>query len=44
LGINYCFCGDNLKLVSGIEYDDIKSNGRNVFRGWTASSALRMYF
>jgi hypothetical protein len=44
LGINYFFCGDNLKLVSGIEYDDIKSNGRNVFRGWTASSALRMYF
>ena len=44
LGIDYLFCGDNLKLVSGIEYDDIKSNGRNVFRGWTASSALRAYF
>ncbi len=45
LGLNYFFCGDNLKLVSGIEYDDIETaNGINVFKGWTASSALRMFF
>ena len=44
LGINYYFCGDNLKLVSGIEYDDIQSAAGNVFHGWTASSALRVYF
>ena len=45
LGINYFFCGDNLKLVSGIDYDDIETrNGINVFKGWTASSALRFFF
>ncbi len=45
LGINYYFCGDNMKIVSGIEYDDIETaNGINVFKGWTVSSAFRIYF
>lgn len=44
-GINYYFCGNNMKLVSGIEYDDIETrDGLNVFKGWTASSAFRIYF
>jgi hypothetical protein len=44
-GINYFFCGDNLKLVSGVEYDNIQTaGGINVFKGWTASSALRLFF
>ena len=44
-GINYYFCGDNMKIVSGIEYDDIETaSGINVFKGWTASSAFRIYF
>lgn len=45
LGINYYFCGDNMKIVSGIDYDDIETrNGINVFKGWTVSSAFRFYF
>ncbi|MBT5167158.1 MAG: hypothetical protein HOL92_01630 [Opitutales bacterium] len=45
MGINYYFCGDNMKIVSGIDYDDIEThNGINVFKGWTASSAFRFYF
>ena len=45
LGVNYYFCGDNMKIVSGIEYDDIETaNGINVFKGWTASSAFRIFF
>jgi hypothetical protein len=34
-----------MKIVSGIEYDDIETaNGINVFKGWTASSAFRIFF
>jgi len=44
-GINYYFCGDCMKIVSGIEYDDIETTGGiTVFKGWTVSSAFRMYF
>lgn len=43
-GLNTFFCGDNLKLVTALEYDDIQSAGRHVFRGWTTNAALRMYF
>ena len=44
-GINYYFCGDRMKIVSGIEYDDIETTGGiTVFKGWTVSSAFRMYF
>lgn len=44
-GLNYYFCGDRMKIVSGIEYDDIETTGGiTVFKGWTISSAFRMYF
>ena len=40
-GYNYYFRGDNLKLVSGIQWDQLFSEGDSYFRGWTFSTALR---
>jgi phosphate-selective porin OprO/OprP len=44
LGINYYLCGENLKIVSGVQHDELKSMGSNQFRGWTVGSSLRVWF
>lgn len=44
LGLNYYFCGNNSKVMAGIEYDDFKSDGTAVYQGITYSLAYRMYF
>ena len=38
-GLNYYFCGENLKLISGIQYDDLSSAGARVYEGWTLGAA-----
>ncbi|MCH1504960.1 MAG: OprO/OprP family phosphate-selective porin [Verrucomicrobiales bacterium] len=43
-GLNYYFCGDNAKIMAGIEYDDISSDGHHVYDGWTGFLAFRLYF
>jgi hypothetical protein len=43
LGLNYYLCGDNLKLMGGMEYDHIQSEGNNVYDGWTSFLALRTF-
>lgn len=43
-GLNYYFCGNNAKVMAGIQYDDISSEGDNVFTGWTTFLAFRTYF
>lgn len=44
LGLNYYACGENLKLVSGIQHDDLSSNGSTQFNGWTIGSSFRIWF
>ena len=44
LGLNYYLCGENLKLVSGIQHDELKSVGDTQFRGWTLGTSLRLWF
>ena len=44
LGLNYYLCGENLKLVSGIQHDELKSMGDTQFRGWTLGTSLRLWF
>lgn len=43
-GLNYCFCGDNAKVMAGLQYDDISAGGRDVYDGWTAFLAFRTFF
>ena len=44
LGLNYYLCGDNSKFMAGVEWDDINSNGNDVYEGITYWLAYRMYF
>lgn len=44
LGLNYYFCGDNSKLMAGIEWEDLDSAGNDVYQGVSYSLAYRMYF
>ena len=44
IGINYYLCGENLKLISGIQHDDLSSAGSTQFRGWTVGSSFRIWF
>lgn len=43
-GINYYLCGDNAKIMAGVQYDDITSGGDDVFDGLTGFLAFRVYF
>lgn len=43
-GLNYYQCGENLKLVSGIQYDELKSNAAQLYKGWTIGSGFRVWF
>ncbi len=43
-GLNYYFCGENLKLISGIQHDDLSSEGKTQFQGWTLGTSLRIWF
>lgn len=44
LGLNYYLCGDNAKLMAGVEYDDLNSGSQDVYDGFTGWAAFRMYF
>ena len=44
LGLNYYFCGENLKLISGIQHDKLESLGSCQYRGWTVGSSIRFWF
>jgi len=43
LGLNYYFYGHKLKLMSGLEYNDL-SGGKKDFSGWTYLAGLRFAF
>ena len=44
LGLNYYSCGEKLKLISGNQHDELKSEGETQFRGWTVGSSIRLWF
>jgi len=44
LGLNYYLCGDNSKIMVGVEWDDLSSDGTEVYEGITYGLAYRMYF
>ncbi|WP_407679004.1 hypothetical protein [Candidatus Seribacter sulfatis] len=44
LGLNYYLCGENLKLITGIQHDELSSHGANQYRGWTLGSSFRIWF
>jgi len=43
-GLNYYFCGNNAKVMAGLQYDSAESNGTEVFEGWTTFLAFRTFF
>ncbi len=43
-GLNYYLCGDNAKIMAGIQYDDIDSGAVDVYNGWTTFLAFRTFF
>lgn len=44
LGFNYYLCGDNAKIMAGVEYDDLDSGSQDVYEGTTVWTAFRMFF
>jgi hypothetical protein len=42
-GFNYYICGNQLKIMTGIEYEQMKSQGTDIYDGWTFFTALRTY-
>ena len=44
LGLNYYLCGENLKLITGIQHDELKSSNITQYRGWTIGSSFRIWF
>lgn len=42
-GLNYYFCDDNMKIMSGVEWQTLDTPDGNA-RGWTLWLAYRMYF
>ncbi|NWK56416.1 hypothetical protein HW115_12400 [Verrucomicrobiaceae bacterium N1E253] len=44
LGLNYYFCGNHSKVMAGVEYDDLESDGDDIYHGFTYFLAYRMYF
>ncbi|MCB1843093.1 MAG: hypothetical protein KDI09_09050, partial [Halioglobus sp.] len=43
-GLNYYIAGDNLKLMTGVEYEDISGNPDTELSGVTFWAAVRAYF
>lgn len=44
LGLNYYICGDNCKIMTGVQWDDLETKNRQVYQGVTTWVALRIYF
>jgi hypothetical protein len=44
LGLNYYLSGEHLKVISGIQHDDLSSAGATQYQGWTIGSSFRIWF
>jgi len=43
-GLNYYVAGDNLKFMTGVEYEDISGDRERELSGVTLWAAVRAYF
>ncbi|NWK56414.1 hypothetical protein HW115_12390 [Verrucomicrobiaceae bacterium N1E253] len=43
-GLNYYICGDNTKIMAGVQWDDLTSRNKQVFEGLSTWFAVRLYF
>ena len=43
-GLNYYICGDNTKIMAGVQWDDLQTKNKQVFEGLTTWVAVRLYF
>ncbi|BCX49673.1 hypothetical protein HAHE_35810 [Haloferula helveola] len=43
-GLNWYLCGENVKLMTGVQYDRLESDGQRIYSGWTTSVAARFFF
>ncbi|MFN3242829.1 MAG: porin [Planctomycetota bacterium] len=43
-GLNKLLCGHQHKVMFGVEYDTLSSDGMDIFRGWSAFVAYRTYW
>ena len=44
LGLNYYMGGEHLKVISGIQHDDLRCKGAPAFKGWTVGTSFRIWF
>ena len=44
LGLNYYLCGERMKVISGIQYDDLSSEGSTQYEGLTLGTSFRIWF
>ena len=43
-GLNYYISGNRMKIMAGIQYDDITSGGDDIYNGLSLFAAFRSYF
>lgn len=43
-GLNYYISGNRIKIMAGIQYDDITSGGDDIYNGLSLFAAFRSYF
>lgn len=44
LGLNYRLCGDNLKLMTGVEYATLDGGKKADWDGWSYLAGVRLFF
>lgn len=44
VGINYYLCGDHTKIMAGVQWDELQSNHKKVYEGFTTWVGVRLYF
>ena len=44
VGLNKLLCGHQQKVMIGVEYDTLSSQGDEIYSGWTALLAYRTYW
>ena len=43
-GLNYYLCDNNAKMMAGVQYDDMNSDGDDIYNAWTTFVAFRAFF
>jgi phosphate-selective porin OprO/OprP len=43
-GLNYYLCGHNMKVMAGLQYDDMERDDESIYEGWTTYVGFRTFF